>query len=211
MKENDNKQFWQRFAGAYGKVMHSSDPLYDAICEKISGGLTADLSVLELACGSGQLSFRLSSRVRLWEATDFSEAMVAEAEKQSADAHLHFSVEDATRLSFANNTFDAVVISNALHIMPHPEKALAEIRRVLRPDGVLYAPTFIHGNAPGFRLRVHLMELVGFHTFYKWDEDAFVDFLQENNFSVTEHCVLGTSLAPLCYAAAVPEAAEERN
>ena len=39
--------------------------------------------------------------------------------------------------------FDAAVISNALHIMPEPEKALAEIRRVLKPGGILIAPTFM--------------------------------------------------------------------
>ena len=40
-----------------------------------------------------------------------------------------------------------VIASNALHIVPQPEKALAEIHRVLKDDGVLIAPTFTHeGN-----------------------------------------------------------------
>ena len=38
--------------------------------------------------------------------------------------------------------FDVVIVSNALHIVPHPEKSPAEIRRVLKDDGVLIAPTF---------------------------------------------------------------------
>lgn len=87
------------------------------------------MNVLELACGTGQLSYPLSGRVRLWEATDFSEAMIAEAKKNNTFRRLHFSVQDATALPYAPESFDAVVISNALHIMPHPEKALSEIRR----------------------------------------------------------------------------------
>ena len=39
-----------------------------------------------------------------------------------------------------------VIVSNALHIVPQPEKALAEIHRVLRDDGVLIAPTFTHAE-----------------------------------------------------------------
>ena len=54
-----------------------------------------------------------------------------------------------------------MVISNALHIMPYPEKALKEIERVLKPEGILFAPTFIHGEGAGFRFRVRMMELAG--------------------------------------------------
>ena len=82
MKAGDNKEFWQRTARSYGPLMKHSGKLYDAICERIRSGLTRDMNVLELACGSGQLSFRLSTRVRLWEATDFSENMIRGGEKE---------------------------------------------------------------------------------------------------------------------------------
>ena len=39
-----------------------------------------------------------------------------------------------------------VIVSNALHIIPQPEKALQEIKRVLKDDGVLIAPTFTHAG-----------------------------------------------------------------
>ena len=50
------------------------------------------------------------------------------------------------RLPYADKSFDVVIVSNALHIVPQPEKALAEIRRVLKDDGVLIAPTFTHAE-----------------------------------------------------------------
>ena len=42
--------------------------------------------------------------------------MIAEAKKQTGSSRLHFSVQDASRLPYASETFDAVVIANALHI-----------------------------------------------------------------------------------------------
>ena len=199
MKAGDNKDFWQRMAKSYGPLMKHSGKLYDAICERIRPGLTRDMNVLELACGSGQLSFRLAGRVRLWEATDFSENMIAEARKQPRSSRLHFSVQDATALPYAPNSFDAVVISNALHIMPRPELALAEIRQVLKPGGILYAPTFVHGRGAGFSLRTRLLTLAGVKVYSKWTAEGFERFISEYNFQITQTALLGGSLAPLCY------------
>lgn len=199
MKEPDNKSFWDRHAKIYAPFMKSSAGMYQDICNCIRPHLNRDMNVLELACGTGQLSIPLSGWVRLWEATDFSESMITEAKKQDASTRLHFSVQDATKLPYAADTFDAVVISNALHIMPNPSLALAQIRNVMKPDGMLFAPTFIHGGGIGFRLRVRLMELVGFHTFYKWSEKEFVEFLENNGFVAVEHHIMGGSLTPCCF------------
>ena len=82
------------------------------------------------------------------KATDTSAEMLAEAKRDDRSAKLHFFVQDMFRLSYADRSFDAVIVSNALHIVPQPEKALAEIRRVRKDDGVLIAPTFTHaGNS----------------------------------------------------------------
>lgn len=109
--ENDNKSFWQRFAWAYSPIMEkSSARLYRDICDRIRPELNRQMNVLELACGTGQISFSLSGRVRLWEATDFSEAMIAEAKKKNTSRRLHFSVQDATELPYAPESFDAVVL-----------------------------------------------------------------------------------------------------
>ena len=100
-KQTDNKQFWQRWASCYGPLMQSSEPLYAAIAQQMQPHLTPEMNVLELACGSGQLSFRLSRLVRDWEATDFSPKMIAQAKLKPRGAGLHFSVQDATSLPYA--------------------------------------------------------------------------------------------------------------
>ena len=133
---DDNKQFWERFSRHYSGFMRRSQATYQQICKAMRPFLKRDMDVLELACGTGQLSVPLSPCVRSWEATDFSAEMIHQAKKQVHSSRLHFSVQDATKLPYGPESFDAVVISNALHVMPHPQKALTEAWRVLKPgDG----------------------------------------------------------------------------
>ena len=160
MKKSD-LDFWQGMAAHYTKFMRRSAPVYAEICNRIRPHLTRDMNVLELASGTGQLSFPLSPYVRLWEATDVSSSMIAEAKKRTGSSRLHFSVQDAAHLPYVSETFD-VVIANALHILPEPDRVLREARRVLKPGGWLFAPTFVHAGGKLARLRTWGMERTGF-------------------------------------------------
>ena len=164
--------------------------------------LDREMTVLELACGTGLLSVRLAGSVKLLEATDFSEEMIWQAKAKTHSSRLHFSVQDATSLPYAEETFDAAVISNALHIMPEPEKALAEIRRVLKPGGILIAPTFTASGSISGRMRMWFMELSGFKVFHKWTPQEYLDFLKENGFEITGRKIFDGTLK-LTYAEAV--------
>ena len=200
MSEN-RLMFWQRMARHYTTVMGRSAPLYREVCSRIRPHLNRDMNVLELACGTGQLSFPLSPYVRLWEATDFSSNMIAEAKRQVASSMLHFSVQDAADLPYAPETFDAVVIANALHILQEPDKVMAEIRRVLKPGGWLFAPTFVHGGGRLAGFRTWCMERTGFHVYHPWNAGEFLSYLSRQDFWVVEHALLGKQTLPLCYAA----------
>lgn len=195
---NDNKKFWQRFAFLYGRFMKSSEGMYEEIAEKAKPYLNRERNVLELACGSGQLSFRMCKSVKRWEATDFSENMIGEAKKRPRPKNLHFSVQDATNLPYTDESFDAVVIANALHIMPEPDRAMAEIARVLKKDGVLIAPTFVHGEGAGFAIRSGFLSFFGFKTFSKWTAEEFKAYIEAKEYTVSEHSVIGSKVAPLC-------------
>ena len=93
MKET-GAAFWQKIARHYPSMMKRSAPLYSEICSRVRPHLSRDMNVLELACGTGQLSVPLSPYVRLWEATDYSPNMIAEAKKRVTSSRLHFSVQD---------------------------------------------------------------------------------------------------------------------
>ena len=95
---DDNKQFWERFSRHYSGFMRRAQATYQQICKAMRPFLKRDMDVLELACGTGQLSVPLSPCVRSWEATDFSAEMIHQAKKQVHSSRLHFSVRDATKL-----------------------------------------------------------------------------------------------------------------
>lgn len=89
--------------------------------------------------------------------------------------------------------------SNALHIVPQPEKSLREIKRVLKDDGVLIAPTFTHAenSFPG-KVKAFFMNLAGFPLHSKWTSEEYLKFLQQNDWTVRKSVVLKASF-PLTY------------
>lgn len=125
-----NKGFWNKWAKRYDIFMANDRKTYEELVGRMKQTLARDMTVLELACGTGLLSVRPAGSVKLLEATDFSEEMIMQAKAKNHSSRLHFSVQDATSLPYASQTFDGIVIANALHIMPNPQKALSEIRHV---------------------------------------------------------------------------------
>ena len=106
--------------------------------------------VLELGCGSGALW--VGNRARIppgWTVTlsDFSPGMVDEARKNLRDLGGDFSFEviDARVIPLDGGSLDAVIANHMLYHVPDVDRTLAEICRVLRPGGRLYAAT----NGPG--------------------------------------------------------------
>lgn len=193
----NNKKFWDKFAKLYAPFMKKDKGVYNTVCEYICPYLHKDMSVLELACGSGQLSFILSKHTKNWLATDFSEQMIQEAKKRGEYKNLSFEVADATSLSFADEEFDSVLIANALHIMPNPDCAMKEIYRVLKPNGTLCAPTFLWKEEKQRNIIKSLMSISGFKMYQEWDKKEFESFIKEYGFSVIEMKLVYGSLAPI--------------
>ena len=132
MKER--KTFWDKNAGRYDRFMRKNRAAYEEMYTLIRPVVKAK-TVLELATGTGLIAKHIVNAAAHIEATDASPEMILEAKRDNRSAKLHFSVQDMFRLPYADKSFDVVIVSNALHIVPQPEKALAEIRRVLKVGG----------------------------------------------------------------------------
>lgn len=111
MREKNNKGFWDRWAKRYDFAMSGNGRIYAQIVDRMKKVLNREMTVLELACGTGLLSVRIAGSVKLVEATDFSEEMIRQVKAKAHSSRLHFSVQDATNLPYISGTFDAVVIS----------------------------------------------------------------------------------------------------
>ncbi|HEY9641560.1 MAG TPA: class I SAM-dependent methyltransferase [Coleofasciculaceae cyanobacterium] len=94
--------------------------------------------LLDLGCGAGENSVYFATQGAHCVAADYSPGMVEVALKL---AHMNgVAVEgrviNAMAIAFPDNTFDIVYASNLLHHIPHPEVAIQEAYRVLKPGGI---------------------------------------------------------------------------
>ena len=196
------RTFWDRTAKIYDHFMKKDHKAYKQMYSLIYP-VVRHKQVLELATGTGLIAKHIVRSADHIEATDASQEMIEQAKQGVKSTKLYFSVQDMFHLPYADQSFDVVIVSNALHIVPKPERALAEIRRVLKDDGVLIAPTFAHaGNTFFGKVKALFMKLAGFPLRSKWTSAEYLAFLWENGWVVQKSTVLKASF-PLAYAECV--------
>ena len=196
-----NKNVWDRFAPVY-KYFVSASPsnkkTYASIIYRINK-VIKDKRVLEIATGPGIIAKEVAESAKSMVATDYSETVLEQARQGDNPDNLIYEQADATDLKYEDGSFDVVIISNALHIIPDPDKVLAEIRRVLRPGGVMIAPNFIHSDANKVgSITSKALIKAGVNFEVDWDEMSYVEFLEENGFRVVNIHVFD-SMVPLMY------------
>lgn len=106
--------------------------------------LPAESKVLELGCGSAAMWKECASRIPAgWviTLTDLSDGMLDAAWRNLVPLGRSFKFEqmDAQSISYGDKTFDVVIANHMLYHVPDREKALHEIKRVLKDDGCLIA------------------------------------------------------------------------
>ena len=172
---------WDFFAPVYERSMHSQKGIYDYMYNRISQ-VVAEKEVLELATGPGMIAKHIAASAKNVIATDFAPKMITTAKKGYVPQNVRFEVADATNLHFKEHSFDGVIIANALHIMPNPEKALSEIYRVLKSGGTLIAPNFIFNGRKNLWQR--FLTLIGIKFAHEWTAEQFSSFLQSNGWKI---------------------------
>lgn len=140
----EKETYWSRFAADFEERNNyiigkeNMDIVLNEISKEKNLGET-----LELACGNGTYSKVLSKNATTLICTDFSDEMV-EASTQRLQDFKNIKVEKANcfALPYEDNSFDTIFMANLLHIIPTPEKAVAEAKRVLKPNGQIIALSF---------------------------------------------------------------------
>lgn len=178
------KKIWDLYAPVYEKAMRADYKYYKFMYDRIPTKIK-DKEVLELATGPGLLAKHVAYAAKRMIATDYSEGMIKEAQKGDYADNLTFEIADATQLPYADHSFDVVLIANALHVMPEPEKALREIDRVLKEDGLLIAPNFVSHKAVLIsRLWSGILKLAGIKFEHQWSGEEYLAWLKEHGWKV---------------------------
>lgn len=116
--------------------------------------LKGDERALDLACGTGDITFALGEKLHSGQAygLDITQAMIdiAQAKRQMRNIHnVLFHRADIMCIPFADASVDCVTCGYALRNVPDVEVALVEIKRILKPGGRFCSLDFAH---PGNRL-----------------------------------------------------------
>jgi len=129
--------YWDKQSKSYDKSMRFFDRRLfgdsrDWVCRQAVG------EVLEIAIGTGLNLEHYLPEAKL-TGIELSPEMLKLARQRSADLHREIDLRegDAHQLDFPDNSFDTVVCTFSLCAIPDHERAVSEMRRVLRPGGLL--------------------------------------------------------------------------
>ena len=126
-------------------------------------GLAPGEKILDVGCGTGSLTFELATHPELQkiDAVDFSPTFVAAARARNTDARVSIAEGDATALAFADRSFDRAMALLVLHFVPEAGRAIVEMKRVVRPGGIVAATVWDHyGGMPGMRMMVDTLAML---------------------------------------------------
>jgi ubiquinone/menaquinone biosynthesis C-methylase UbiE len=143
---------WQRGAAARGRALAPVNELMLDLA-----GVTVGRRVLDLGAGTGDQTLLAAQRVGPGGtvlATDISASMLElarEAARAAGFDNVQMRVMDAQHLELESGSFDAVIARFSLQFIPDVQRALAEVRRVLKPGGRFSAAVFSAAERNPFR------------------------------------------------------------
>jgi ubiquinone/menaquinone biosynthesis C-methylase UbiE len=184
--------FWKAAAEGYDEwISNDFQDQYEVNWGILTKYTDPALRVLDVGCGPGDLSIRISQNCHEVWGVDVTPEMIQIAEEKtaSAPANVYFQQADACDLPFENHSFDTVMSINALQTMTRPEMALMEMSRVLKPGGELLLITYCYGDSTLSDSESLINWAIKYGTQAVWQSfklTQLVDLLQTNGFEVVQ-------------------------
>ena len=184
---------WDRVAPLYDLAVNTLNRrVYDGTGTAVARLIRPGDTVLECACGTGAISAIAPTCARV-VATVYSEGMLKQARKKLARfPHVVVEQADITDLHYADDSFDAVVAGNVIHLLPEPGDALKELKRVVRPGGTIIVPTYVIPKKRAHTMFLRLISRFGVHFQEHFDPASYRAFFERMGYTgVTYRVVRG--------------------
>ena len=185
---------WDRVAPLYDLAVSALNRrVYDGTGAVVARLIRPGDTVLECACGTGAIASAIAPACARVVATDFSEGMLKQARKKLARfPHVVVEQADITDLHYADDSFDAVVAGNVIHLLPEPGDALKELKRVVRPGGTIIVPTYVIPKKRAHTMFLKLISRCGIHFQEHFDPASYRAFFERMGYvHVTYRVVRG--------------------
>jgi ubiquinone/menaquinone biosynthesis C-methylase UbiE len=143
-------KFWDRRAAGYAKRPIGDEDAYRKKLQITREYLKPDMEVLELGCGTGSTAIAHAAYVKHIQATDISSKMLEIARRKAVAANVeNVTFEQSSFDEFAapDQSFDAVLALNVLHLLEDREEVISRVHRLLKPGGVFVSNTACLANS----------------------------------------------------------------
>lgn len=201
MKQVKNPEsFWDRRAKKFNEKAQEDDS-YTRVVGVLAKYLQEDDTVLDYACGTGVVSFKIAADVKEVHGIDTSAGMIDLAKAKAREAEVD-NVQFSRRTLFDDKlnieSYEVVLALNILHLLEDARQAIQRVSDLLKPGGLMVSVTPCLGEA-GFIARTFLpliSKVVALPYLRKFTVSELTDLVQDGGFHVLESEVLdGTILS----------------
>lgn len=184
-------KFWDKVAARYSKQPIKNIEAYEQTMDRTRAYLSEDSEVLEVGCGTGSTALLLSKYVNRITGTDISNEMVRIATdklKDGAVDNVEFIQAEADSADLKDETFDAVLAYNLIHLLPNPIDAMRRVHKVLKPNGIFISKTVCLGDSTSlWRIPIFFMQLVRYAPFVNFFTSKEVEaIVKQSGFEIVE-------------------------
>ncbi len=193
--------YWDKKASDYDNHLKKSENAYLKIIELIKHESSETQTILDIGTGTGEIPIALSDNVEKIIATDLSQVMINIANLKIKKLNINnitFQVQDCYNLGYNDEMFDIIIASNLLHLLDKPEQFLNSIKRLLKKNGKLIVPTFLHNESIKTKIISKILEFKGHPINTRFDSKSMIEFITKCGYDI-EKSVFIESIMPMLF------------
>ena len=174
--------FWDNVSGIYDLYQLMNFKANKGAASICASYISKDDIVLECACGTGIMTKIIAPHCRKVIATDYSRKMLRRAKHKLGRCHnIQFRYANITDIKCGDSCFDIVIAANVIHLLDNPDKALSELRRVVKPGGKILIPTYISKEANTSARITKIFNKMGANFRNEFDINTYRQFFTERD------------------------------
>ncbi len=161
---SDSEKFWDKTAQRYAKSPVADEESYQKKLAETQSFLKPHMQVVEFGCGTGTTAIEHAPHVQHIDAIDISQNMLDIGRQKAKEAgvdNITFTKASLVEFQAKDESVDAVLGLNVLHLLPDRQDTIAEVARILKPGGLFVSSTVCLGKSP-LRLMKLAVPLVKF-------------------------------------------------